>query len=77
MPEPQCEPTRDEVARALRALRPIERDILSLAARGRLTNEAIACRLGMPLRTVERHLARALRRLDRAIERQRERGGRT
>ena len=55
-------------AAALR-LRRNELEVLELATRGRLSNAAIAERLGMPVHVAERLLARALRKLDRALER--------
>ena len=51
-------------------LRRNELAVLELATRGRLSNAAIAERLGMPVHVAERLLARALRKLARALERQ-------
>ena len=62
--------TLDQIERAASALRPIERDVLVLSARERLSNGEIAARLGITAEAVERLLARALCRLDRALERQ-------
>ena len=61
----------DRLERAASSLRPIEREILVLSSRERLSNDEIADRLGMTPRAAERLLARALCRLDRAIEGQR------
>lgn len=63
------DPTPEQFAEALRRLPRIEREILVLGAHERLSNEAIALRLGLSTRSVERRLARALCRLDRALER--------
>lgn len=68
--EDQWPPTVEQLARALATLSPDDRRILGLAARDRLPNDAIARRLGLSLQEATRRLARALRRLDRAIERQ-------
>lgn len=50
-------------------LKPVERDVFVLAAHERLSNPEIAQRLGMTAPAVERVLARALRKLDRALTR--------
>jgi RNA polymerase sigma factor (sigma-70 family) len=62
-------PTAEQLEAAVARLRPIERTVFELAARGRLSNGAIGRRLGIPPSTVERLLARALRKLDRALDR--------
>lgn len=61
----------DRLEKAASSLLPIEREVLVLSARERLSNDEIADRLGMTPRAAERLLTRALCRLDRAIERQR------
>ena len=55
---------------AASSLHPIEREVLVLSARERLSIDEIAARLGVAPQAVERLLAKALRRLDRALERQ-------
>jgi RNA polymerase sigma factor (sigma-70 family) len=60
----------ERVARAAAALSALERDILLLSAGHRLRNAEIAARLGLTERRVERLLARALRKFDRALVRQ-------
>jgi DNA-directed RNA polymerase specialized sigma24 family protein len=62
-------PTVEQLEAAAMHLRRNERAVLELAAGGRLTNTAIAERLGIPVHVAERLLARALRKLDRALER--------
>jgi DNA-directed RNA polymerase specialized sigma24 family protein len=66
---PAPAPTVEQLEAAAMHLRRNERAVLELAARGRLTNAAIAERLGIPVHVTERLLARALRKLDRALER--------
>jgi RNA polymerase sigma factor (sigma-70 family) len=56
------------LSRAVSRLRPIEREILVLGARERLSNGEIAARLGITPQAVERHLANAICKLDRALE---------
>ena len=63
--------TLDQIERAASSLRPIEREVLVLSAREHLSNGEIAARLGITAGAAERLLARALCRLDRALERQR------
>ena len=58
----------ERVARAVARLSPLERQILVLSAGHRLRNDEIAARLGLSERRVERLLARALRKFDRALE---------
>ena len=60
---------RERLEAAALHLRRNELEVLELATRGRLSNAAIAERLGMPVHVAERLLARALRKLDRALER--------
>ncbi len=60
--------TFERVARALSRLRRIDRIVLLLSARRRLGNAAIASRLHLTPREVERRLARALRTLDRLLD---------
>ena len=62
-------PTLEQLEAAASRLRRNERAVLDLAARGRLSNTAIAERIGMPVHVAECLLARALRKLDRALER--------
>lgn len=52
------------------SLRPSEREVLLLCARDKLRTDQIAVRLGISPRSAERLLAKALRKLDRALERQ-------
>jgi DNA-binding CsgD family transcriptional regulator len=66
-PEFPLERLRDTAS----SLRPIEREVLVLSARERLSIDEIAARLGITTRAAERLLARALRRFDRALERRR------
>ena len=60
----------ERLEKAASRLRPIERQVLVLSARERLSNGEIAARLGITAEAVESLLARALSRLDRALERQ-------
>jgi RNA polymerase sigma factor (sigma-70 family) len=60
----------DRLERAVAKLRPIEREVLALSAREGLSNGEIAARLGITREAAERLLAKALRRLDRTLERQ-------
>ena len=62
--------TLERLEHAASSLRPIEREVLVLSARERLSNDEIAARLGITPEAAERLLARALCRLDRALERQ-------
>jgi len=62
--------TLDRLERALGDLRPIEREVLVLSAREGLSNREISARLGITAEAAQRLLARALCRLDRALERQ-------
>ena len=64
------EPTPERLEEAAKCLRPLEREVLILSARERLSNGEIAERLGISPDAAERLLASALRRLDRALERQ-------
>jgi RNA polymerase sigma factor (sigma-70 family) len=63
----------ERVALAAAALSALEREILVLSAGHRLRNAEIAARLGLTERRVERLLATALRKFDRALERQEQR----
>jgi len=56
--------------RAVSRLRPVEREVLFLSSREGLPNREIAARLGISAKAAERHLANALYRLDRHLERQ-------
>ena len=62
--------TVERLERAASTLLPIEREVLLLSACERLSNGEMAVRLGMTTQAVERLLARAISKLDRAIERQ-------
>ena len=62
--------TPERLEKAAAGLRPIEREVLMLSARERLSNEEIAARLGITAEAAERLLAKALCKLDRALERQ-------
>lgn len=64
------EPTLDRLEKAAKSLRPLEREVLILSAREHLSSGEIAGRLGISPDAAERLLAGALRRLDRALERQ-------
>ena len=61
-------PTAEQLEAAAARLRPNEREVFDLASHGRLSNAAIARRLALPVPTVERLLARALCKLDRALD---------
>jgi RNA polymerase sigma factor (sigma-70 family) len=61
--------SRRRIERALSRLRPIEREVLSLSAGEGLGLAEIALRLGIPVEAAQRHLADALYRLDRVLER--------
>ena len=60
----------EQIEQAAQCLRPMEREVLVLSARERLSGRAIGERLGMTPRKVERVLARAIFKLTRAIDRQ-------
>lgn len=62
--------TLERLERAASSLRSIEREVLILSAREGLSNDEIAARFGTTPEAAERLLARALCRLDRALERQ-------
>ena len=62
--------TLERLEKAASSLRPDEREVLILSARERLSTGEIAARLGITAQAVERLLARAICRLDRALERQ-------
>ena len=62
--------TIERLEKAASSLRPIERELLVLRAREGLSNGEIAARLGITPEAAKRLLARALCRLDRALERQ-------
>lgn len=61
--------TLDRLEKAASSLRPIEREVLVLSARERLSRGEIAERFGISPEAVERLLAKALCKLDRALER--------
>jgi RNA polymerase sigma factor (sigma-70 family) len=69
MPDHRPLPTAEQIEAAAARLRPLERAVFDLAAQGHLSNGAIARRLGIRRPTAERLLARALRKLDRALDR--------
>lgn len=60
----------ERLEQAVAKLRPLEREVLILGAGEGLRNDEIAERLGISPRRAERLLAKALRELDRAVERQ-------
>lgn len=60
----------ERLERAAMRLHPVEREVLILSARDRLSTIEIAARLGMHPEAVEQLLARAICKLDRALERQ-------
>ena len=62
--------TREQLEKAAAGLRPIELEVLVLSARERMSNGEIAARFGMTTQAAERLLARAISKLDQAIERQ-------
>ena len=62
--------TPERLEKAARSLRAIEREVLVLSARERLSNAEIAERLGITTVAAQRLLADALCKLDRALERQ-------
>ena len=62
--------TLERIEQAASRLRPIEREVLILSARERLSAYEIAGRLGITPQAAERLLATAICRFDRALERQ-------
>ena len=62
--------TFERLESAVSSLHPIEREVLVLSARERLSIDEIAARLGVAPQVAERLLAKALCKLDRALERQ-------
>jgi RNA polymerase sigma factor (sigma-70 family) len=58
----------ERLEKSASCLRPIEREVLVLSARERLSNDEIAARLGITPQAAERLLAKALYRLDRALD---------
>lgn len=62
--------TLERLERAASSLRPIEREVLVLSARERMSNDEMAARLGITPEATEQLLAEALCRLDRALEQQ-------
>jgi RNA polymerase sigma factor (sigma-70 family) len=72
MPSDRSELTPERLEKAVRSLRAIEREVLFLSARERLSNQEVAERLGITSEAAERLLAKALRKLDRALERQKQ-----
>ena len=63
--------SRRRIERALSRLGPIEREVLALSASEGLGLAEIALRLGIPVEAAQRHLADALYRLDRLLEKRR------
>lgn len=59
----------DRLARAARCLRTDEREALALHAHGDLSSKEIASRLGLSEAALEALVARALMKLDRALDR--------
>ena len=57
----------EQVERAAAVLSPLEREVLVLSAGHGMRNARIAAKLGIGERRVERLLARALRKFDRAL----------
>lgn len=68
MAHDHARPSVEQLEAAAAHLRPRERAVLELSARDRMTNPAIAARLGISVGAVERLLARALCKLDRALK---------
>jgi len=62
--------TPERLEKAAAGLRAIEHEVLMLSAQEYLSKEEIAARLGITADAVERLLAKALCKLDRALERQ-------
>lgn len=60
----------ERLEKAAARLRPIEREVLVLSAGEGLSNDGLAARLGITPRAAERILARAICKVDRALERQ-------
>jgi DNA-directed RNA polymerase specialized sigma24 family protein len=69
MPNTPRKPGLDQLEKAASRLRPIEREVLFLSAREGLRYDGIAERLGMSSEEARDHLADALYRLDRELER--------
>ena len=69
MPKTPRRPGLDQLEKAASRLRPIEREVLFLSAREGLRYDQIAERLGISSEEARGHLADALYRLDREIER--------
>ncbi|HEX8534395.1 MAG TPA: sigma factor-like helix-turn-helix DNA-binding protein [Allosphingosinicella sp.] len=70
MPNTPRTPRLDQLEKAASRLRPIEREVLLLSAREGLRYDGIAERLGISSEEARGHLADALYRLDRELERQ-------
>ena len=62
--------TLERLEQAASSLSAVEREVLVLSAREHLSNRAIAARLGIAPAAAERILARAIRKLAAAIDRQ-------
>jgi len=62
--------TRERLEKVASSLSPMERQVLILSARERLSNREIAARLGVTVPAAEGLLASALCKFDRALERQ-------
>ncbi len=70
MPGPHEAINPERLAKAAGKLRPQEREVLLLSARELLSNDEIAIRLGITPEAASRLLAAALRKLDRALQRE-------
>ncbi|HEX8443493.1 MAG TPA: sigma factor-like helix-turn-helix DNA-binding protein [Allosphingosinicella sp.] len=70
MPKTPGTPGLDQIEKGASRLRPTERDVLFLSAREGLSYDEIAERLGISSEEARGHLADALYRLDRELERE-------
>lgn len=71
MPTDTGDCARERAERAARSLSPLERRVLELSAAHGLGNDEIALRLRIGRRRAERLLARAIRKFDGALQRER------